>query len=338
MQNEVPKDIYSMCHVDFHIINTTLHNYLLDQNYFAFCSTNEKGKIDTENYESRVLQNNCPDRFVSQTVSHKRKRDKVKEERENMRDRMKKMRENRTTANRQKRDEANASRLKRKNSKSRVLHSVCRERFVSENVPQKRKRDKVKEERENTKNKKEERRDNIAREKREKTDKIDREKYESRVLHNDCRDRFVSQTVSHKRKRDKVKEERENMRDRMKKMRENRRTADRQKTDEVNALSIERTNYKSRVLHIPELIPPNVCRKQKNKHNELCCIDESIVRFKQKVKMHKKTNNDCQDRFVSQTVSHKRKRDKVKEERENMRDRMKKMRENRRTANKTENR
>ena len=58
------------------------HNYLLDQNYFAFCSTNEKGKIDRENYDSRVLQNNCRDRFVSQTVSHKRKRDKVKEERE----------------------------------------------------------------------------------------------------------------------------------------------------------------------------------------------------------------------------------------------------------------
>ena len=44
MQNEVSIDIYSMCHVDFHIINTTLHNYLLDQSYFAFCSTNEKGK------------------------------------------------------------------------------------------------------------------------------------------------------------------------------------------------------------------------------------------------------------------------------------------------------
>ena len=197
IQNEVPKDIYSMCHIDFHIINTTLHNYLLDQNYFAFCSTNEKGKIDTENYESRVLQNDCQDRLVSQTVSHKRKRDKVKEERENKRDSMKEMRENRRTANRQKKDEANASRLKRKNSKSRVLHSVCRERFVSENVPQKRKRDKV------------------FCSTNEKG-KIDTENYESRVLQNDCQDRFVSQTVSHKRKRDKVKEERENKRDSMK--------------------------------------------------------------------------------------------------------------------------
>ena len=79
------------------------------------------------------------------------------------------MRENRRTANRQKRDEANASRLMRKNSKSRVLHSVCQERFVSENVPQNRKRDRVKEEREKTRNRKEERRENIAREKGEKT-------------------------------------------------------------------------------------------------------------------------------------------------------------------------
>ena len=146
----------------------------------------------------------------------------------------------------------------------------------------------MKEEREKTKNRKEERRENIAREKREKTDKIDRKKYESRVLHNDCQDRFVSETVLHKTKRDKVKEKRENRRDRMKKMRENIRTANKQKRDEANALTIERKNSKSRVLHIPELIPPNVCRKQKNKRNELHCIDESIVRFKQKVKMCKK--------------------------------------------------
>ena len=75
MQNEVPIDIYSMCHIDFHIINTTLNNYLLDQNYFTFCSTNEKGKIDRKNYESTVLHSDCRDRFVCKTdTSQKKKR------------------------------------------------------------------------------------------------------------------------------------------------------------------------------------------------------------------------------------------------------------------------
>ena len=98
-----------MCHIDFHIINTTLNNYLLDQNYFTFCSTNEKGKIDRKNSKSRVLHSDCRDRFVCKTVLHKRKRDKVKEKRENTRDRIKKMRENIGTPDRQKRDVANAS-------------------------------------------------------------------------------------------------------------------------------------------------------------------------------------------------------------------------------------
>ena len=67
-----------MCHIDFHTINTTLHNYLLDQNYFTFCSKNEKEKIDRKNYKSTVLRNDCRERFVSKTVLHNRKRDIVK--------------------------------------------------------------------------------------------------------------------------------------------------------------------------------------------------------------------------------------------------------------------
>ena len=81
IKSEDPIDIYSMCHVDFHMINTTVHNYFLDQDYFAFCSRPEKGKMDTKKSKTEVLHNDYQEKCVPQ----KRKRDRVKErsEREN---------------------------------------------------------------------------------------------------------------------------------------------------------------------------------------------------------------------------------------------------------------
>ena len=80
-QNELPTDIYSMCHIDFHIIKSGLNDYFLDQRYFHFCSRTDKAKIDTKNCKSKVLQNDYQEKFVSDTVPSKRKRDRVKENR-----------------------------------------------------------------------------------------------------------------------------------------------------------------------------------------------------------------------------------------------------------------
>ena len=94
----------------------------------------------------------------------------MNEERENTKDRQKERRENIRREKRQKRDEPNASRIDRKISKSRVLHSDYQERFVSETIPHKRKRDRVKKERENIRVRMKERRENIGTEKKEKRD------------------------------------------------------------------------------------------------------------------------------------------------------------------------
>ena len=66
-----------MCHIDFHMINTTVQNYFLDQDYFAFCSTTEKGKKDTKNSESKVQHNDYQERFLYAAVPHKRQRDRA---------------------------------------------------------------------------------------------------------------------------------------------------------------------------------------------------------------------------------------------------------------------
>ena len=262
MQNEVPIDIYSMCHIDFHVINTTLYNYLVDQNYFTFCSTNENGKIDRKNYDSPVLHNTCGERFVPETVLHERKRDKVKEEREKKKDRMKKVRENIRTANRQKRDATNASRHKCRKQTQKRYRKRC---LDTANASREKYNCSTK-----TKTSPELVSPNVC-------------SKQSTVLHNTCRERFASETVLHKRKRDKVKEERENKRDRMKKMREKIRTANRQKRDATNAsghkcrkqtqkryrkrcldtanASREKYNCSTKTKTSPELVSPNVCSK-----------------------------------------------------------------------------
>ena len=73
-QNELPTDIYSMCHIDFHMIKTGLNDYFLDQHYFAFCSRTDKAKIDTKKSKSKVLQNDYRERFVSQTMASQEKK------------------------------------------------------------------------------------------------------------------------------------------------------------------------------------------------------------------------------------------------------------------------
>ena len=54
----------------------------------------KREKNDTRNSESKVLCNDYQETFVSETVPQKRKRDRVKENRDNTRGRMKHNREN----------------------------------------------------------------------------------------------------------------------------------------------------------------------------------------------------------------------------------------------------
>ena len=167
---------------------------------------------------------------------------------------------------------------------------------VKKNLPLRmyltKKTDRVNEERENTKDRQKERRENIRREKRQKRDepnasRIDRKISKSRVLHSDYRERFVSETIPHKRRRDRVKEERENIRARMKETRENIRTEKKEKRDQANG-SRHNGNCSTETKRSSESVSPNVCGKAKNKCNELHCIHKDIVRFKQKAKMCKK--------------------------------------------------
>ena len=227
------------------------------------------------------------------------------------------MRENIGTANRQKRDEANASRIERKNSKSRVLHSVSRGRFVSETVPNKRKRYRVKEDIENITDRIKERIENRRTEKKQKRD----EGYGS--THNDncstktkrcpelvsanvCRKqknkcnklrcvdeenvRFKQKTkMCQKKSRDLgTHKESTNCKPHSVKYKQNAKNFNGKVSiirDEANG---SRHNCSTKTKTSPELVSPNLCRKQKNKHNELCCVDEESVRFKQKQECAKK--------------------------------------------------
>ena len=159
-QNELPTDIYSMCHIDFHMIKTGLNDYFLDQHYFAFCSRTDKAKIDTKNSKSKVLQNDYRERFVSQTVPHKRKRNKAKENRHKERHRIKEKRETIQMIERQKRNEAREKHYK-VSAKHKVLQNDFQDKFISDTVPSKTKRDRVKENRHKKRDRIKERRENI---------------------------------------------------------------------------------------------------------------------------------------------------------------------------------
>ena len=186
IKSVIATDIYSMCHIDFHMIDTTVQNYFLDQHYFAFCTRTEKGKNDTRNSVSKVLCNDYQETFVSGTVPQKRKRDRVKQKRDNNTGRIKQNRENisgRVKQNRdniripkrQKKDKENgkdkvldndyqqicASRTVHPNDKGEVLDNDYQETFVSDIVLPKRKRDREKENRENTRGRMKQNRENI---------------------------------------------------------------------------------------------------------------------------------------------------------------------------------
>ena len=189
IKSVIATDIYSMCHIDFHIIDTTVQNYLLDQRYFAFCTRTERGKNDTRNSESKVLCNDYQETFVSETVPQKRKTDRVKENRDNTRGKMKHNREHIRgrvkqnkdkirKAKRQKKDKENGKDQKDKqNGKDKVLDNDYQQIFASQTV--------------------------------HPNDK-------GEVLDNDYQETFVSDIVLPKRKRDRVKEKRDNDRCRIK--------------------------------------------------------------------------------------------------------------------------
>ena len=283
IKSEDPIDIYSMCHVDFHIINTTVHNYFLDQDYFTFCSRPEKGKMDTKNSKTELLHNDYQE-FVPQ----KKKRDRVKERRENDIDRKKQHRENlthimkQTTENigkpkRQKKDEANKrdrvkerkgtdrmkqtreniGRAKRKkkdevNGKGKVLDNDYKQTFVSETVPP---------------------------------------NGNGKVLDNDYQETFVSDNVPRKRKRHRVKQRTGNKRERMNQYRKNTRDImnqtrenigrpKRQKKDEVDG--------KGKLLD--------------NDYEETCVSETIPANGNGKV-----LDNDYQETFVSDNVLRKEK-------------------------------
>ena len=166
IKSVIATDIYSMCHIDFHMIDTTVQNYFLDQHYFAFCTRTEKGKNDTRNSVSKVLCNDYQETFVSGTVPQKRKRDRVKQKRDNntgrikqnreiIRGRVKQNKDNIRIPKRQKKDKENgkdkvldndyqqifASRTVHPNDKGEVLDNDYEETFVSDIVLPKRKRE-----------------------------------------------------------------------------------------------------------------------------------------------------------------------------------------------------
>ena len=140
------QQIFTLCHIDFHIIDTTVQNYFLDQHYFAFCTRTEKGKNDTRNSESKVLCNDYQETFVSEAVPQKRKRDRVKENREKNRGRMKQNRQNIggrvkqnkdkiRKAKRQKKDKENGKdKRDKQNGKDKVLDNDYQQIFASRTV------------------------------------------------------------------------------------------------------------------------------------------------------------------------------------------------------------
>ena len=294
IKSVIATDIYSMCHIDFHIIDTTVQNYFLDQHYFAFCTRTEKGKNDTRNSESKVLCNDYQETFVSETVPQKKKRDRVKEKRDNDRCRIKQNRENiggrvkQNTDNiriakRQKKDKENGKDQKDKeNGKDKVLHNDYQQIFASRTV--------------------------------HPNDK-------GEVLDNDYQETFVSDIVLPKRKRDRVKENREKTRGRIKQNRENIggrvkqnkdkiRKAKRQKKDKENGKDKrDKENAKGKVLD-------NDCQQ---------IFASRTVHPNDKGEV---LDNDYQETFVSDIVLPKRKRDRVKENREKTRGRIKQNREN----------
>ena len=269
IKSEDPIDIYSMCHVDFHMINTTVHNYFLDQDYFAFCSRPEKGKMDTKNSKTEVLHNDYQEKFVP----HKRKRDRVKERRENDIDRKKQHRENlthimkQTTENigkpkRQKKDEANG--------KGKLLDNDYQETCVSETMPP---------------------------------------NGNGKVLDNDCQETLCVQTiVPRKRKRDKSKTEmtnnrmkemtahmcyqyRKNTRDIMKQTRENIGRRMRQKKDEVNGKGKLLDNDYQETC-VSETIPPNGNGKVLDNDCQETCVSENVLPKRKRDRVKEIRGND----------------------------------------------
>ena len=96
-----------------------------------------------------MLQNDYQEKFVSDTVPSKRKRDRVKENRHKKRDSIKEIRENIQMRERQKRNEGRDKQDK-VSAQHKVLQNDYQEKFVSDTVPSKHKeRDRIKERREN---------------------------------------------------------------------------------------------------------------------------------------------------------------------------------------------
>ena len=122
-------------------------------------------------------------------------------------------------------------------AKHKVLQNDYQQTFVSDTVPSKTKRDRVKENRHKKRHRIKERRENIRmieRQKRNETrEKQNEVSAKHKVLQNDYQQTFVSDTVPSKTKRDRVKENRHKKRHRIKERRENIRMTERQKRNEA---------------------------------------------------------------------------------------------------------
>ena len=88
---QVPTDVFSMCHIEFHMINCRVEQYFSDQHYLSFCSDHHQ-KLEQSNNKSEESktcksdhsQNECRERCVSNTLHVNRKRDRAQKMRDKM--------------------------------------------------------------------------------------------------------------------------------------------------------------------------------------------------------------------------------------------------------------